>query len=284
MLAHSPFVSPAEYDQAMQHLEGVERLLALSDEQPEALPSSAHRLLEAALEWFERDDPKAAQALHTVRERRRKSLGTTGWLARYLADEDRAERLLMKIAIYLPDDDVMTACEQADLALDDLEDERRADEERELDATGFVDGRQAVRIAGDGGGRETSKFRPVGIDAETLAFSETPGGSMLDEELRAPTGVPTGRPRVGTKDPARAKQLIEERAGGRSVEELRGCLGRGRKNAAQRARREELAQIVRELRSERRATPEALAGALGCDPATIRRLVAAEAERSAEAA
>ncbi len=77
-----------------------------------------------------------------------------------------------------------------------------------------------------------------------------------------PTGNPPGRPRVGTKDPDRARELIIERAGGIPFDTLKA------------KRREHcglLARIVAELRRERRATPEALAAALGVTTRTIRR-------------
>lgn len=78
------------------------------------------------------------------------------------------------------------------------------------------------------------------------------------------TGAPVGRPRHGTKKPEQAQRKILERCPGRSIDELRACLGRGRKSAAASVVRRELAAAVAEILDGRKATREALAEALSC--------------------
>jgi hypothetical protein len=119
--------------------------------------------------------------------------------------------------------------------------------------------------------------------AETWQAAVFPDGAGFEVEEKN-TGRPPGRPRRGTNDPARARSLIEERAGGRSVQELTASLGRGRPSPEKRVARDVLAQIVTELRRERRATPEAIAETLGCDRATVYRLEQTAERRAAQTA
>jgi hypothetical protein len=87
-----------------------------------------------------------------------------------------------------------------------------------------------------------------------------------------PTGNRPGRPHLGTKDPDRARELIVERAGGIPLDTLAAAAGRtGPPSDESRQHHALVVRIVAELRRERRATPEALAAALGVSARTIRR-------------
>jgi hypothetical protein len=82
---------------------------------------------------------------------------------------------------------------------------------------------------------------------------------------------PVGPPPQGTTDPAEAKRLLAERCRS-TVEELRGCLGRGKPTAESKQLKTELAAVVSDILRGGFATSAALAGALGCNESTIRRL------------
>jgi hypothetical protein len=86
------------------------------------------------------------------------------------------------------------------------------------------------------------------------------------------TGAPAGRPRLGTTDPAAAARLLLERCPGRTLDEVRGCLCRGKPSVQARTVRAELAVAVRDISVSRRATHKALAEALGCGIRAVDRL------------
>ncbi len=87
------------------------------------------------------------------------------------------------------------------------------------------------------------------------------------------SAAPAGRPRRGTAKPAAAIALLEDGTG-MSIDELRACSRRGNQTAEQDAARAVLVPVLKRIRSEKRATSTALAGALECNESTIRRLVA----------
>jgi hypothetical protein len=81
-----------------------------------------------------------------------------------------------------------------------------------------------------------------------------------------------GRPPRGTKDPARAKELIEQDTGC-AMDELSRLLRPGRPTQGSGRKRELLARAVARLRDEQLATTEAIRIALGCDSErTVQRL------------
>src|SRR5262249_1551829 len=90
-------------------------------------------------------------------------------------------------------------------------------------------------------------------------------------EGRAPSGALPGRPVVGTRKSTSAGQLLADYAG-RDISELRAALTRGRPSGATRELRAVAAVAIGRLRAERKATPDAVAEAFGCDRRTIARL------------
>jgi len=88
------------------------------------------------------------------------------------------------------------------------------------------------------------------------------------------TGAPVGRPRRGTKNPERATELLLERCPGRTIQDLRGCLGRGKKTSQAREIAAELSIAVQDITGARKATQAALMAALDCSKATIGRMLA----------
>jgi hypothetical protein len=96
--------------------------------------------------------------------------------------------------------------------------------------------------------------------------------------VREPTGRPPGRRHTGSQDPDVAVSLLEKHTG-RSIKELRACLGSGKPTRDHAAlRRDVLAPAIVAIRNgkrgEHRATPPALAAALDCSVSSIKRLAA----------
>jgi hypothetical protein len=85
------------------------------------------------------------------------------------------------------------------------------------------------------------------------------------------TGAPVGRPRLGSLDKNVAESLLTERCPYRTIDELRGCLGRSKPSAEALAVRADLAAAVREICQGRRVNRKALAEALECGIRTIDR-------------
>ena len=81
-----------------------------------------------------------------------------------------------------------------------------------------------------------------------------------------------GRPRTGSADPEQATRELLNRCPGRTLDDLRSAIGRGRKPDHLKAVAAELGREIHEIRAEELYTPMALAAALGCSPSTIQRL------------
>jgi hypothetical protein len=79
------------------------------------------------------------------------------------------------------------------------------------------------------------------------------------------TQAPVGRPPLGTDDPRQAARLLEGHYG-RTIEQLRPLIGRGKRADAQ------LAEAVAAIMDAHRATDKALAAALRCHHSTVYRL------------
>jgi hypothetical protein len=103
--------------------------------------------------------------------------------------------------------------------------------------------------------------------ASAEVFSEPGAAYEVVETGR--TGAPTGRPRLGTDDPEQAAQLLQDHDDGRrTIEQMRGLIGPGKRADAQ------LARAVAAITEARRATDQALAAALDCNRSTVHRLAA----------
>lgn len=142
----------------------------------------------------------------------------------------------------------------------------------------YTDGRIAGRLPTDGHYQRSSRLQPVGLIEGTFASDEISATNGFEIQAARDCYVPTGRPRRGTSDPEQAAAAILEAAQLPTIEAYQAVLGVGRKSEANRATYEELARIVYEIRARPRATPEALAAALTCDPATVWRLAKLGAE------
>lgn len=93
------------------------------------------------------------------------------------------------------------------------------------------------------------------------------------DSKRAPSGLPPGRPRRGSKDPVRVTRQLLELCPDRTIEQVRSSLGRGRKTAEQQQIRAEAIAAITSLHDARKATPQAIADALGIDVSSVHRLV-----------
>jgi hypothetical protein len=81
-----------------------------------------------------------------------------------------------------------------------------------------------------------------------------------------------GLSRSAPKASDAAANVILERCPGRSMDDLRAHLGKGRPTAAGKVVRAQLEHSIFVIGEEKSATRKALAGALECDVATINRL------------
>ncbi len=132
----------------------------------------------------------------------------------------------------------------------------------------------APRIGGRSRSLATAEFYPEADDVpgDEAAVDRAPGiGVHLERTL---TNRPPGRPRTGTPDPESAEKLLLARTGAASLAELKASLGRGRPTEAGKEARTRLVLAIAGLRREKRATPDALASALGCSTRTIERIAA----------
>jgi hypothetical protein len=150
--------------------------------------------------------------------------------------------------------------------------DQEAQEDESLDEDEeWTDGARARNLSPEEPGT-VGRFTAIGISEGAAAYAENPAGN--GDTGRAPPARwrtrEKRRARPPIASPQKAAAMLEE-ASGKSVEELRSVLRRGRPSAAAREIRESLAEAVVRVK-ERRVMTDALASALGCDCATVWRL------------
>lgn len=114
---------------------------------------------------------------------------------------------------------------------------------------------------------------PVAHDDGTGSrpVDDNPGAEVI---ATGTTGAPVGRPRRGTRDADTAEQLLIEYCAGKTIDELRACVPKGRPPTDSLVTRDLLAGALRDISRGHRATHQALAEALQCGVRTVDRLAA----------
>ena len=112
--------------------------------------------------------------------------------------------------------------------------------------------------------------RSLDLNAAALDEASWYGWHVVQEGT---TGLPVGRPASGITDPDLIRELAEAECNGYSLKQLLAPIGRGRTTAATKARRGELARVVREMRGGlQEINTKAMADTFDRSPSTIYKL------------